>query len=416
MADYPFKLKIHKLKDGTLAAEVIAEGVIDISHRLIEVMNTFLARYAFVIINLGQNSALSYNIEKTFKFLKNKNKLIIIAEKDKQLGFYTEGITRFSKVESALKIIDGNYSVLQTILNFGELPIFNQSVFRILKILADPLVAFERLEKILRNEDKIARELINCANTMKTEVDGERVYTDVKSILSYQGLEGIRLLLLEDAFKLFEQMFALQSSDKITHMRYCMYLTGRVGMMLGEDKRTVRKMRVAGLFHDLGALFIRHIFSVQYSQVNELILQGADVISAEQKILGITHQEIGEIMGYVIGLPDYIVSSIAHHHKNDVLKDDLFLSTTISCNGYLNSEIEGQSNITPYDERLKVLDKEYIKITTEKHLNGTGKKTIFDLDRDENDKFEIVSPFEKSTFKQEMHNEYMAANRMISKL
>lgn len=412
MSDYPFKLKIHKLKNEALVAEIQAEGVIDISHKLIEVINTFLSRYAFVIINLGNSAALSYNIEKTFNHLQNKDKLIVIAEKDKQLGFYIDGIMRFSNIDTALKVIDGNFGVVQVIHKVSELPMLNQSVFRVLKILCDPMVTFDRLETILKNEDKIAKELIECANTMKTEADGDRVYSDVKSILSYQGLEGVRLLLLEDAFKMFEQIFKHQSSDKLYHMRYCMGLTGKVAILLGIDKRSVRKMRLAGLYHDLGSLLIRHIFAAQYSKVNELVAEGKDIVAAEEEVLRISHQEVGEMMGYALGLPDYIVSSISHHHKEKFNPEDIYLSVTMVCNGFLNAEIEKRDKFTPYDDRIEFLNGEYKKLIADKS-NENAKRTIADLEAVGSQG--TNSPFEKERLHMELQNEYMILSRALGR-
>ena len=412
MPEYPFQLRVHKLKDETLAAEIITDGVIDLSHQVVDILEPFLERYAFVFLHLGKASALDYTLEKTFKTLKNLDKLIIVAEKDLQIRFDLDMILRFCRLESALLVVDGNMPVARAVKKVGSLPVMNQSVFRILKILKDPGVTFERLEKILNNEEAIAESVVECANNTKAE--SERSFTGIKSVLSYQGLEGVRLILLELAFKIFEIIFANQGKDKLLHLKYSAYLMGRMANLVGLEKRAIRKMRIAGLYHDVGWLLMHHMFATDYPKVFGLMAKGKRVNEAEFEIFGLTHQEIGEMIAHEIGLPDYLIPSVACHHTPDIYPKDVVLNAMVVCNGFLNSHIERVAAYTPFENRFSVLNDEYRRLIIEK--GDVRNHSIADLNKiDEKGNLIISDKFDLPGVIKNLKEEYQVAVKACRK-
>ncbi|MDD3001274.1 MAG: HDOD domain-containing protein [Candidatus Riflebacteria bacterium] len=408
MPDYPFQLRVHKLKDETLAAEIITDGVIDLTHQVVDILEPFLERYAFVFLHLGKTSALDYTLEKTFKTLKNVDKLVVIAEKDLQIRFNLDMILRFCRLESALKVVDGNMGVARAVKKVGSLPVMNQSVFRLLKILKDPGVTFERLEKILNNEESIAESVVECANNTKAE--SERSFTGIKSVLSYQGLEGVRLILLELAFRIFEIIFANQGKDKLLHLKYSAFLMGRMANMVGLEKRAIRKMRIAGLYHDVGWLLMHHMFATDYPRVFGLMANGKTVYEAELEIFGITHQEIGEMIAHEIGLPDYLIPAVACHHTPDIYPKDLILNAMVVTNGFLNSIVERVVAYTPFEGRFSVLNDEYKRIIIEK--GDKRNHSIADLNKiDDNGNVIISDIFDLPTVVKNLKEEYGIAEK-----
>lgn len=403
MADYPFELRVHKLKDESLVAEIIVtDGIVDITHKVTEVIKPFLERYAFVIIQLGKSSALDYSVENTLKSLPDAERIVIIAEKDAQIRFELGNLIRFCRLESALNVIDGNFAVIRAVKNMSASPILNQANFRVLKALKDPNMNFERLEKILLDEEEVAQSIINCANATKSE--GIRAFATIKAVLSYYGLEGVRLILLEEIFKIFEKLFIQQSKSKIMHLKHSVFLMDKIADMLGTEKRNVRKYRVAGLYHDIGWLLLHHMFAKYYDQVWKLMApieedeyandghaspKSLTVSQAEMQVFRITHQEVGELIAHEIGIPSYLIPAIAYHHNPDVYPNDIILQATVVANGFLNCEVDQVASYTPFETRFDVLNAEYRRILESK--NDKGAYSIADLNNIDEDGNIIIS-------------------------
>jgi len=71
---------------------------------------------------------------------------------------------------------------------------------------------------------------------------------------------------------------------------------------------------VAGLLHDIGILFLETRYPSQYEMVVKLNDSGESITAAEKKIFGITHPEVGVLMGRRWELPAKFVDVIEHHH------------------------------------------------------------------------------------------------------
>jgi putative nucleotidyltransferase with HDIG domain len=421
MADYPFELKVHKLKDESLVAEiVVTEGIVDITHKVTEVIKPFLERYAFVIIQLGKSSALDYSVENTLKSLEHSDRVIIIAEKDAQVRFELGNLIRFCRIESALHVINGNFSVIKAVKNMSTSPILNQSNFRILKALKDPNMNFERLENILLGEEEVAQSIIDCANATKSE--GVRSFATIKAVLSYYGLEGIRLILLEDIFKIFEKLFAQQAKTKIMHMKHSVFIMDKIADMLGTEMRNVRKYRVAGLYHDIGWLLLHHMFAQHYDQVWKLMApvdendedaevdqKSLAINEAEMKVFRITHQEVGELIAHEIGIPSYLIPAIAYHHNPDVYPNDIILQATVVANGFLNCEVDEMASYTPFENRFAVLNAEHKRLLEAK--KDKGAYSIADLNNIDEDGNIIIS--DKFTLQSVSSNLRMAYDNSV---
>lgn len=80
---------------------------------------------------------------------------------------------------------------------------------------------------------------------------------------------------------------------------------------------------IAGLLHDVGILFFLHHYPKKYRQIIDKKVRAACLIDAEVDVFGLDHCEVGHHLAEVWNLPDYVVSSIAEHHRlNDLDKDE----------------------------------------------------------------------------------------------
>ena len=81
---------------------------------------------------------------------------------------------------------------------------------------------------------------------------------------------------------------------------------------------------IAGLLHDIGVLFFLHHYPKKYRKIVSKKVRATGLVDAEVEVFGIDHCEVARHLAKVWNLPDYVVSSIAEHHRlNDPDKDDV---------------------------------------------------------------------------------------------
>tara|TARA_B100000902_G_scaffold377368_1_gene409517 strand:- start:466 stop:1362 length:897 start_codon:yes stop_codon:yes gene_type:complete len=71
-----------------------------------------------------------------------------------------------------------------------------------------------------------------------------------------------------------------------------------------------------GILHDVGKLILSQYFADEFNQI--LLMSEEEYIhisKAEERVLGVTHTDIGRWLAEKWNLPSSLISAIAHHHK-----------------------------------------------------------------------------------------------------
>lgn len=105
-----------------------------------------------------------------------------------------------------------------------------------------------------------------------------------------------------------------------------------------------------GLVHDMGALVLRSHFSDAYAGVLErLEAPGSHVLTAEREVLGVDHQQVGELIATKWRLPKALLAGIRHHHDpegaNDHFADVAVVTIADTLVGAMGLGSDGPSRI-----------------------------------------------------------------------
>jgi len=117
---------------------------------------------------------------------------------------------------------------------------------------------------------------------------------------------------------------------------------------------------VGGMLHDLGVQLTGRYFLPQFEKIMETVLNdGIPFLDAEEKYLGLTHQEIGGFISRRWNLPPHLINSLMFHHNPFGAMDSPIVPYIVHLADYLTQKFKVANTI--WDEGLE-LDKTIINV------------------------------------------------------
>lgn len=208
-------------------------------------------------------------------------------------------------------------SVENTIDKLGQIE--NLDVFPEILLETSNCLKYEpgnvyKLSKIISKDQGITTKLLSIANSpfygMCQQVSSLELAI---MILGANELEAIVTALS------LSEVIKLNSSEKISNkdFREHSLLVGVVARDMIRKFGNVElsgQAFIGGMLHDLGIQIIAKYFSREYDEILSLVKEGNSYLEAEKKMLGLSHQEIGEFIIKKWNLPSLIADTIEFHH------------------------------------------------------------------------------------------------------
>ena len=244
-----------------------------------------------------------------------------------------------------------------------DLPTLPRTVLKITELVNDPKSSAKDLAQVITDDQVLTARLLKLVNSSFYGFP-QRIST-VTGAIVLLGFDAIRsLLLTTSVFDLFANRNRQKKQDREKfwdHSLGCAVGAKVIGNYLRHDK--IEELFVSGLLHDIGKIvemmFLPDEFARVIAAVNrENIL----MTTAENKVLGYNHAEVGKLLVEKWNLPVKLVQVIAHHHQpqmagNFALESAIVHLADIFCRA-LNLGHGGDNKIPPLDklawERLKI--------------------------------------------------------------
>ncbi len=197
-----------------------------------------------------------------------------------------------------------------------DLPTLPRTVLRITELVNDPKSSARDLARIITDDQVLAARLLKLVNSSFYGFP-QRISTITAAIVLL-GFDAIRnLLLTTSVFELFSnrnQVSLIRQEQFWDHSLGCAVASKVIGNHLRYDK--VEELFVAGLLHDIGKI-VEMIFLPQaFKEINRLVKDKQILmITAEEKVLGYRHPEVGKLLAERWNLPPKLISVILHHHQ-----------------------------------------------------------------------------------------------------
>ena len=197
----------------------------------------------------------------------------------------------------------------------AHLPVIPSTYQEIVGLLGQESTSVGDLGKVVQRDPGMTANILKLVNSAYFGL--RKRVSDPTEAVSFLGVDTLKSLALIHG--IFEQVHGFPPGFKAAHLwQHSLDLAGgarEIARQEGLDKTLQSECFTGGLLHDVGLLILASGFPVEYGQVAQILAQEpVEILSAEMRVLGIHHGEVGAHILGLWGLPASVVDAVAHHH------------------------------------------------------------------------------------------------------
>ncbi len=228
------------------------------------------------------------------------------------------------------------YNILATVNNIPSVP---HIIHEVSHLIGDPKTSASILGKIISKDQGLVTKILTVANSPLYGIP-RRVST-IDFAIVVLGFEQIKNIVI--ALSMMETLKTM-GDRKFQQKKYWLHsiITAIAAQRIADDLgyQTSGEAFTAGLLHDLGILVIYKVFNKEYKQIIDSIKsEGIPFLEAEEKYLGVTHQEVGGFLIDKWNLPFTITEVIYNHHKPSFAQENTELASLIHLADYMTQKL-----------------------------------------------------------------------------
>ena len=241
------------------------------------------------------------------------------------------------------------------VARIDDLPTLPRTVLKITELVNNPRTSAKDIARIITDDQVLTARLLKLVNSSFYGFP-QRIST-VNTAIVLLGFDAIRsLLLTTSVFDLFAGRNKKSKQDQERfwdHSLGCAVGAKVIGNYLRHDK--IEELFVAGLLHDIGKivemLYLPDEFAKVVATINKTNIL---MLTAEERVLGYDHADIGKLLAGKWNLPTKLVQVIAHHHQpaaagSFIMEASIVHLADILCRA-LNMGYGGDNKIPPLDK------------------------------------------------------------------
>ncbi|MBI5117735.1 HDOD domain-containing protein, partial [Candidatus Poribacteria bacterium] len=217
-----------------------------------------------------------------------------------------------SALEYSLKL----QRVARLVEEIEELPTLPDIVNAISSVVSDPNSSSSDLAKVIASDGALSAKILKLANS--AAFGFARKISDIQHAVTLLGFKETQALAM--SVSIVDQFIDKTKFDfRIywNHSFACATLARLVSRNLGTRGTDIAF--VAGLLHDVGNVVLAMSMSGKQEKVSSMHSSiGMSQIDAEEKVLGITHAEVGYLLGEHWLLPAELTKAIRYHHMPEL--------------------------------------------------------------------------------------------------
>lgn len=245
--------------------------------------------------------------------------------------------------------------ILSSVYNVPTVP---QIILEVSTLIEDPKTSASILGRMISNDQGLVTKILTIANSPLHGIPRRVATIDFAIVvLGFNQVKNIVVAL--------SMMETLKVSDnkKFDQTKYWVHsiLTAAAAKRIADDLgyQTSGEVFTAGLLHDLGIPIIFKYFNKEYKEIKEAVNNNITYLEAEEKYLGITHQDVGRFLVDKWNLPVSIADVISFHHNPSLAENNREIIALVHLADFMTKKL----NIGDFSwDNGSELDKEVIEI------------------------------------------------------
>jgi putative nucleotidyltransferase with HDIG domain len=210
-----------------------------------------------------------------------------------------------------------------------SLPTLPTIATKLIHLLDSESVSMQALAKVMVLDPALTSRILKIVNSAYYGVRNQIDTIDLALVLL--GMNEVRNVLL--SVSLIRTFQVQDSGFKIRDFWEHSIAVAHFAKTIAHDLRlpTHGEEFTAGLLHDIGKLIIAQYFPEDAVEIKDVI--EADEISnfeAEEKVLGLSHMDIGAWLAEKWKIPEHIANTIRYHHYPQLVMNDKALVHLVS--------------------------------------------------------------------------------------
>ena len=199
--------------------------------------------------------------------------------------------------------------VRQRVRNLPTLP---TTVVSLGQAVSDDRCTVDRILGILSKDPPLSAAMLRLANSVAFA--GDNQVSDLRAAVMRLGFDAV--LNLGRTAAIIRTFKDSQHLDSILLWQHsvAVALTAKAICRLQRNRSLEETAFLAGLLHDIGKIALDRCFSDDYAPVVEAFRAGEHLVEAEQRILGITHAQVGAMVAENWNFPGDFAEAIRDHH------------------------------------------------------------------------------------------------------
>lgn len=195
----------------------------------------------------------------------------------------------------------------------GALPSLSTTYLALTHAVQDPSTHVQAVAHIIEQDVAMAAKVLQLVNGAFFGL-AQKV-TNLDHAVQFLGMETIKnLALASETFRVFAAASHVPESAYESIQAHAQRTVSIAGL-LPVDRGSRDILVVSALLHDIGELVLANkmpeVFCAARSTAKE---EGSKSFEAEERLLGISHAEIGAYLLGLWGIDNLVVEAIAHHH------------------------------------------------------------------------------------------------------
>jgi len=206
-------------------------------------------------------------------------------------------------------------SLSELVSRVDEIPVFSETVNKILALLEDPKSDAKSIEHEIMKDQGFTAKVLRLANS--AYFGGSRRIHTVSQATVLLGFQAIKSMVLASSVGkvLVKELpgYALEKEELWRQSQICAITCRVIAKKVKYSKPD--QAYTAGLLHDIGKVILDYYLGEQYKIIEEKMQSGKwPFVAIEEEVLGFHHGQVGAKIAEKWRLPEELVEAIELHH------------------------------------------------------------------------------------------------------